>query len=137
MILPRVKPCIESKVFGIGVESYTVGSAEFALSYAAMNQDKCIPLMDNGHYHPTEVVSDKIPALLTFFPEIALHITRPVRWDSDHVVLFDDETKEICKEIVRCGGLTAGCIWRWITSMPLSTALPHVGHGLPQCRRPC
>jgi len=70
-----------------------------------MNKDKCIPLMDNGHYHPTEVVSDKIPALLAFFPEIALHVTRPIRWDSDHVVLFDDETKEICKEIVRCGGL--------------------------------
>lgn len=101
----KVKPCVESKVFGIGVESYTVGSSEFALSYAAMNKNKCIPLMDNGHYHPTEVVSDKIPALLTFFPEIALHITRPVRWDSDHVVLFDDETKEIAKEIVRCGGL--------------------------------
>ena len=101
----KVKPCIESKVFGIGVESYTVGSAEFALSYAAMNKDKCIPLMDNGHYHPTEVVSDKIPALLAFFPEIALHVTRPVRWDSDHVVLFDDETREIAREIVRCGGL--------------------------------
>ena len=101
----KVKPCVESKVFGIGLESYTVGSAEFSLSYAAMNKDKCIPLMDNGHYHPTEVVSDKIPALLTFFPEIALHITRPVRWDSDHVVLLDDETKEIAKEIVRCGGL--------------------------------
>ncbi len=101
----KVKPCVESKVFGIGVEACTVGSAEFALSYAAMNMDKCIPLMDNGHYHPTEVVSDKIPALLAFFPEIALHITRPIRWDSDHVVLFDDETKEICKEIVRCGGL--------------------------------
>lgn len=98
-----VKPCIESKVFGIGVEAYTVGSAEFALSYAAFNRDKCIPLMDNGHYHPTEVVSDKIPALLAFFPEIALHVTRPIRWDSDHVVLFDDETKEICREIVRCG----------------------------------
>ena len=101
----KVKPCIESKVFGIGVEAYTVGSAEFALSYASVNKNKCIPLMDNGHYHPTEVVSDKIPALLTFFPEIALHITRPIRWDSDHVVLFDDETKEIAKEIVRCGGL--------------------------------
>ena len=101
----KVKPCVESKVFGIGVEAYTVGSAEFALSYAAMNADKCIPLMDNGHYHPTEMVSDKIPALLAFFPEIALHITRPIRWDSDHVVLLDDETKEICKEIVRCGGL--------------------------------
>ena len=100
-----VKPCVESKVFGIGVEAYTVGSAEFALSYAAMNRDKCIPLLDNGHYHPTEVVSDKIPALLAFFPEIALHITRGVRWYSDHVVLFDDETKEIAKEIVRCGGL--------------------------------
>ena len=101
----KVKPCVESKVFGIGVEAYTVGSAEFSLSYAAMNPGKCIPLMDNGHYHPTEVVSDKIPALLAFFPEIALHITRPIRWDSDHVVLLDDETKEICKEIVRCGGL--------------------------------
>lgn len=101
-----VKPCIESKVFGIGVEAYTVGSSEFALSYAALNKDKCIPLMDNGHYHPTEVVSDKIPALLTFFPEIALHVTRPIRWDSDHVVLFDDETREIAKEIVRCGGLS-------------------------------
>ena len=101
----KVKPCIESKVFGIGVEAYTVGSAEFALSYAAQNCEKCIPLMDNGHYHPTEVVSDKIPALLAFFPEIALHITRPIRWDSDHVVLLDDETREICKEIVRCGGL--------------------------------
>lgn len=99
----KVKPCVESKTFGIGVESYTTGSAEFTLSYASFNKDKCIPLMDNGHYHPTEVVSDKIPALLTFFDEIALHVTRPVRWDSDHVVLFDDETKEIAREIVRCG----------------------------------
>ena len=101
----QVKPCVESKVFGIGVEAYTAGSAEFSLLYAAANRDKCIPLMDNGHYHPTEVVSDKIPALLTFFPEIALHVTRPIRWDSDHVVLLDDETKEIAREIVRCGGL--------------------------------
>lgn len=96
-----VKPCVESKVFGIGVESYTVGSAEFTLSFAASHKDKCMPLMDNGHYHPTEVVSDKISSLLCFYPEIALHITRPVRWDSDHVILFDDETKEIAKEIVR------------------------------------
>ena len=101
----KVKPCVESKVFGIGVESYTAGSGEFSLLYAAMNRDKCIPLMDNGHYHPTELVSDKISALLAFFPEIALHVTRPVRWDSDHVVSFDDETKEIMKEVVRCGGL--------------------------------
>ncbi len=101
----KVKPCVESKVFGIGVEAYTVGSAEFSLSFAAAHADKCMPLMDNGHYHPTEVVSDKIPALLAFFPEIALHITRPIRWDSDHVVLFDDETKEMAKEIVRCDAL--------------------------------
>lgn len=98
-----VKPCVESKVFGIGVESYTVGSAEFALSFAATHG--CLPLMDNGHYHPTEMVSDKIPALLCFYPEIALHITRPVRWDSDHVVLFDDETREMAKEIIRCNAL--------------------------------
>ncbi len=96
-----VKPCVESKVFGIGVESFTAGSAEFTLSFAAEHKDKCLPLMDNGHYHPTEVVSDKIPALLCFFPEIALHITRGVRWDSDHVLLFDDETREMAKEIVR------------------------------------
>lgn len=100
----KVKPCVESKVFGIGVEAYTAGSAEFTLNFAATH-DGCLPLMDNGHYHPTEVVSDKIPALLTFFPEIALHITRPIRWDSDHVVLFDDETKEMAKEIVRCDAL--------------------------------
>ena len=98
-----VKPCVESKVFGIGVESYTAGSAEFALSFAATHG--CLPLMDNGHYHPTEMVSDKIPALLCFYPEIALHITRPVRWDSDHVVLFDDETREMAKEIIRCNAL--------------------------------
>ncbi len=96
-----VKPCVESKVFGIGVEAYTAGSAEFTLSFAAAHRDKCMPLMDNGHYHPTEVVSDKIPALLCFYPELALHITRGVRWDSDHVLLLDDETKEIAKEIVR------------------------------------
>lgn len=101
----KVKPCVESKVFGIGVEAFTAGSAEFTLSFAAEHKDKCMPLMDNGHYHPTEVVSDKIPALLCFFPEIALHITRGIRWDSDHAVIFDDETKEMAKEIVRCGAL--------------------------------
>ena len=99
-----VKPCVESKVFGIGVEAYTVGSAEFSLSFAATHEG-CMPLMDNGHYHPTEVVSDKIPALLCFYPEFALHITRPIRWDSDHTVLFDDETKEMAKEIVRANAL--------------------------------
>ncbi len=99
-----VKPCVESKVFGIGVESYTVGSAEFTLTFAATH-DGCLPLMDNGHYHPMEYVSDKIPALLCYFDEIALHITRGVRWDSDHVLIFDDETKEMAKEIVRCDAL--------------------------------
>ncbi|MBQ1965519.1 MAG: L-rhamnose isomerase [Clostridia bacterium] len=92
--------CVESKVFGIGVESYTVGSGEFYVSYAASHPDVYY-LLDNGHFHPTEVVSDKIPALLPFFDKIPLHVSRPVRWDSDHVVIFDDELKEIAKEIVR------------------------------------
>ena len=94
----KVYVCLESKVFGIGLESYTVGSAEFTLSYAA--RKGIMPLMDNGHYHPTEVVSDKISALLQFNSRIGLHITRSVRWDSDHVVRLDDETREIAKEIV-------------------------------------
>ena len=94
----KVYVTLESKVFGIGLESYTVGSAEFCLSYSTKNG--ITPLMDNGHYHPTELVSDKISSLLLFNEKIALHITRGVRWDSDHVVLFDDETKEIAKEIV-------------------------------------
>lgn len=100
----KVFVTLESKVFGIGLESYTVGSAEFCLSYS--DRKGITPLMDNGHYHPTELVSDKISSLLLFHDRIALHVTRPVRWDSDHVVLFDDETKEICKEIVGCGGLS-------------------------------
>ena len=95
----KVYVTLESKVFGIGLESYTVGSAEFCLSYST--KKGITPLMDNGHYPPTEMVSDKIPSLLLFNEKIALHVTRPVRWDSDHVVLFDDETKEIAKEIVR------------------------------------
>jgi L-rhamnose isomerase len=93
---------MESKVFGIGLESYTVGSAEFYLSYAAKRG--LYPLLDNGHYHPTELVSDKISSVLSIFDKMALHITRPVRWDSDHVPLFEDEIKEIAKEIVRCRG---------------------------------
>ena len=95
----KVYVTLESKVFGIGLESYTVGSAEFCLSYS--DHKKITPLMDNGHYHPTEMVSDKISSLLLFNEKIALHVTRPVRWDSDHVVLFDDETKEIANEIVK------------------------------------
>ena len=95
----KVLVCLESKVFGIGMESYTVGSSEFTLNYAAKNN--IISLMDNGHYHPTEIVSDKISSMLLFNDKIALHVTRGVRWDSDHVVIFDDETKEIAKEIIR------------------------------------
>ena len=95
----KVFVTLESKVFGIGVESYTVGSAEFCLSYAT--KAGIVPLMDNGHYHPTELVSDKISSLLAFNDKIALHVTRGVRWDSDHVILFDDETREMMKEIVR------------------------------------
>ena len=99
----KVFVTLESKVFGIGLESYTVGSAEFCMNYVAQNG--ITPLMDNGHYHPTEVVSDKISSMLLFNEKLALHITRGVRWDSDHVVLFDDETKEIAKEIVRANAL--------------------------------
>ena len=97
--LPGVIDAVESKVFGIGVESYTVGSNEFYQNYAATRGVCC--LLDNGHYHPTEVVSDKIPALLAFHDTLALHVTRGVRWDSDHVVLFEDELREIALEIVR------------------------------------
>ena len=99
----KVLVTLESKVFGIGLESYTAGSAEFSLSYATTRG--IVPLMDNGHYHPTEVVSDKISALLCFNPKIALHVTRGVRWDSDHVVRYDDETQEMMKEVVRCNAL--------------------------------
>ena len=96
----KVYVCVESKVFGIGFEAYTAGSSEFAMNYVA-HKEGTIPLMDNGHYHPTEVVSDKIPAMLLFNDKIALHVTRGIRWDSDHVVILDDETKEIMKESVR------------------------------------
>jgi L-rhamnose isomerase len=97
----KVYVTLESKVFGIGMESYTVGSAEFGMGYVLSRG--IVPLMDNGHYHPTEVVSDKISSMLLFAPKIALHVTRAVRWDSDHVIRLDDETKEIAKEIVASG----------------------------------
>ena len=97
----KVFVTLESKVFGIGMESYTVGSAEFCMSYVIQNG--ITPLMDTGHYHPTEVVSDKISSMLLFAPKIALHVSRPVRWDSDHVVRYDDETREIAKEIIASG----------------------------------
>ncbi len=94
-----VIPAVESKVFGIGIESYTVGSNEFYQNYASKRNICC--LLDTGHYHPTEMVSDKIPSLLAFYDTVALHVSRPVRWDSDHVVILDDELKEIAKEIIR------------------------------------
>ena len=97
---PHVIDSVESKVFGIGLESYTVGSNEFYMAYAAAHPG-VYNLLDSGHYHPTETISDKIPALLCFFDKIPLHVSRPVRWDSDHVVVFDDELREIMKEIVR------------------------------------
>ena len=90
---------LESKVFGIGAESYTVGSSEFYINF--INKYNLVPLLDTGHYHPTEVVSDKLSAMTLFNDKVALHVSRPVRWDSDHVVIFDDELKEIAKEIVR------------------------------------
>ena len=88
--LTGVIDCVESKVFGIGMEAYTVGSSEFYLGYAASHEN-VYDLMDSGHYHPTEVISDKISAMLCYFDKVPLHVTRPVRWDSDHVVRLDDE----------------------------------------------
>lgn len=99
----NIADSIEGKVFGIGVESYTVGSHEFYMNYAAKNNKMC--LMDTGHFHPTEVVSDKISSMLIFNKNLALHVSRPVRWDSDHVILLTDELKEIAKEIVCCDAL--------------------------------
>lgn len=98
--LPGVIDCVESKVFGIGLEAYTVGSSEFYINYAATSEG-VYNLMDSGHYHPTEVISDKISSMLLFKDKLPLHVTRPMRWDSDHVVLFEDEIREIAKEIVR------------------------------------
>ena len=90
---------VESKLFGISSESYVVGSHEFHIAYAMSR--KLMLTMDAGHYHPTEVISEKISALLPFFPKLMLHVSRPVRWDSDHVVLFDAETTAIMREIAR------------------------------------
>ena len=95
--------CIESKLFGIGLESYTVGSHEFYLAYGAKNN--MVVTLDAGHFHPTEVISDKISSLLLFVPEIMLHVSRPVRWDSDHVVILDDELQHLTQEIVRANAL--------------------------------
>ena len=107
--LPGVVDSVESKVFGIGVESYTVGSAEFYACYA-MGRPGVYPLLDNGHYHPTERVSDKISSMLVYFDKLPLHVTRPVRWDSDHVVLLEDELIEIAKELVRNDALERALI---------------------------
>lgn len=98
-----MKDCIEGKVFGIGLESFTVGSHDFYTAYAAANGK--IPTIDTGHYHPTESPADKVSALLNFVPELMLHVSRPVRWDSDHVTLMDDPTQELFFEIVRAGAL--------------------------------
>lgn len=97
---------IESKVFGIGMESYTVGSHEFCMGYVMKkNSDHIIMTLDTGHYHPTEVVSAKLGAVYAFSDHVLLHVSRPVRWDSDHVVAFDDETRAIMEELVRLNKL--------------------------------
>ncbi|MCD7710025.1 MAG: L-rhamnose isomerase [Porphyromonadaceae bacterium] len=99
----HMKDCIESKVFGIGLESYTVGSNDFYIGYGATH-NKMVTL-DTGHFHPTESVADKVSSLLLYTPEIMLHVSRPVRWDSDHVTIMNDDTLDLCKEIVRCNAL--------------------------------
>ena len=100
---PMMKDCIEGKVFGIGLESFTVGSHDFYTAYAAKN-DKILTI-DTGHYHPTESPADKVSAVLPFVKELMLHVSRPVRWDSDHVTIMDDPTQELFFEIVRAGAL--------------------------------
>ena len=99
----HMKDCVESKVFGIGLESYTVGSSDFYTAYGA-SRNKIVTL-DTGHFHPTESVADKLSSLLLFIPEVMLHVSRPVRWDSDHVTIMNDDTLDLCKEIVRCDAL--------------------------------
>ena len=99
----NIKDCLESKVFGIGLESFTVGSNDFYIGYAAQNNK--IVTLDTGHFHPTESVADKVSSLLLYVPELMLHVTRAVRWDSDHVTTLNDETIELCREIVRCNAL--------------------------------
>ena len=99
----HMKDCIESKVFGIGLESYTVGSNDFYIGYGVQNQK--IITLDTGHFHPTESVADKVSSLLLYVPELMLHVSRPVRWDSDHVTIMNDETLDLCKEIVRCNAI--------------------------------
>lgn len=94
---------VESKVFGIGVESYTTGSNEFYLNYAATRG--LLNLLDTGHYHPTENVADKISSMFTFFPRLAFHVSRPVRWDSDHVLKLNDDLQDVADELVKCNGL--------------------------------
>lgn len=99
----HMKDSIESKVFGIGLESYTVGSNDFYIGYGVQHQK--LVTLDTGHFHPTESVADKLSSLLLFVPEVLLHVSRPVRWDSDHVTIMNDDTLDLCKEIVRCGAL--------------------------------
>ncbi len=98
-----MKDCIEGKVFGIGLESFTVGSHDFYTAYAARNNK--ILTIDTGHYHPAEIPSDKVSAVLNFVPELMLHVSRPVRWDSDHVTIMDDNTQDLFSEIVRADAL--------------------------------
>ncbi len=100
--LPGVIDSVESKFFGIGLEAYTVGSSEFYANYAATHPG-VYNLMDNGHYHPEETIVDKIPAQLAFYDKLPLHVTRPMHWDSDHVVSLNDDLRGIAEEIVRCG----------------------------------
>ena len=98
-----MRDSVESKVFGIGLESYTVGSNDFYIAYAA--QKGIMVTLDTGHFHPTESIADKMSSLLLFTPEVMLHVSRPVRWDSDHVTIINDETLDLTKEIVRCDAL--------------------------------
>lgn len=117
----KVLIAVESKVFGIGMESCTVGSHEFYMNYAASRGIMC--LLDSGHFHPTEMISDKISSMLLFSDKIALHVSRPVRWDSDHVVLLMTRQGRLPR---KSSGMTrTGCFWLWTSLTPASTVSVH------------
>lgn len=132
--LPNMKTCLEAKLFGIGLEAYTVGSHDFVAGYCAQN--KMIYTLDTGHYEPTENVSDAVSALLLFVPELMLHVSRPMHWDSDHVTCFDDNTRNLFSELVRAGQLHRAHIGLDYFDASMTASAPTLSAPAPR-RRAC
>ncbi len=132
-----MKDCIEAKLFGIGAESYTVGSYDFYLGYGVKHNK--IVTLDTGHFHLTESIADKISSLLLFTPEIMLHVSRPIRWDSDHVTIMNDDTLDLAHEVVRCDALFESTSVSIIsTLLSIVSGLMSLGRGLHRnvsCKR--